>query len=218
MGTIDELRASFGPDFFSPENDREQHHNWLALCVCGHTARYHSPSTGDGASYRVSETSTTLSPRDGAEWTNLTVFDGCVGALKPRGFEEITNDRDEDTHTVTARIHPTCPCTEFRPVAQVDRPNRFFNQRMPRADNRPDPARHPFQVGCRALRTHLSKRKAAQKDPAWADREFDRRFGWLPDARVCGISRCTETDDVWPVFVDTDRASDRSELRCAKHR
>jgi hypothetical protein len=73
----------------------------------------------------------------------------------------------------------------------------------------------------RAYRKRIGKLKRAQLDgptglgAAWADAEFDRRFRWLK-SRVCGISTCTVTDDVWPVYV-TD-GDDRSELRCAKHR
>ena len=88
----------------------------------------------------------------------------------------------------------------------------MFNQRMP--TDRTDDDRHPFVVGLRALTTFLSRRKAALADPSWTKREFDRRFTWLDGKRVCGISRCKETADVWPVFVD----GERSELRCGPHR
>jgi hypothetical protein len=60
----------------------------------------------------------------------------------------------------------------------------------------------------------LSKRRAAQSNPAWAEQELERRFSWIEGARVCGISRCRETADVWPVFINEDQ----SELRCAAHR
>lgn len=69
-------------------------------------------------------------------------------------------------------------------------------------------------VGVRAFLTHLSKRKAAVTDPDWVDLEFDRRFVWIPKKRRCGLSKCAETADVWPVFVD----GERSELRCGPHR
>lgn len=209
MGIRDELESSFGPGFFHPRPERTVYHNWHELCVCGHLDRYHSSSVG--GSYRLAE------PRiqrfRGEEVTITTVFFGCKGAMPGRDVETETMSVDREARTMVNRINPTCPCDDFRPVATVDRPNRFFNQRLPR--DRADHARHPMTVGMRAFLTHLTRRKAAQTDPAWADAEFDRRFTWLTDARVCSISRCKATDDVWPVFVSAD---DRSELRCPKHR
>lgn len=210
MGFRDDLLASFGEDFFTPTTaDRSIQHNWHELCVCGHLDRYHSTSIG--GIFRTIDPTVRL--MHGEEWTVSTALDGCVGALKPRGFEESTTTADQDKRTVVTVIHPTCPCGEFRAVARVDRPNRYFNQRMPR--DRDDRARHPFAVGLRALSTHLGKRTPARKDPSWAAAEFDRRLQWLDGARVCGLSRCGVTEDVWPVFVD---GADRSELRCPKHR
>ena len=150
---------------------------------------------------------------------------GCAGEMPGKAFERFTNDftsapEGEEMGTMVSRVNPTCPCEEFRAIAEVDRPHRYFNQRRP-AD-RTDPAKHPFAVGMRAYRTRIGKLKRAQIDgptgvgARWADEEFVRRFRWLK-SRVCGISVCTVTDDVWPVFV-TSQAASRSELRCAKHR
>jgi len=174
---------------------------WSTVCTCGHLDRYHSESTGGTAArpLRLPERVT---------WT----FHGCRGAIPYRGFKDREPVPQEDGPPIV-REQPTCPREEFRPVAKVDRAGRYFNQKIPR--DREDPARHPFVTGMRAHRTRISKLKSVAGDPAKRDREFDRRFTWLPDARVCSISSCTETADVWPVFVDAD---DRSELRCPKHR
>jgi len=208
MGTLDELRDQFGDDFFTRTTAAQPTQNWHTLCVCGHLDRYHATATGGG--YVVPEP-TTIALR-GETWTQVVVFTGCVGALRSRTFDAETVTSDREKLITTQTIHPTCPCIEFRPVARIDRPNRFCNQRMP--TDLTDQARHPFQVGLRAFTTHLSRRRAALSDPSWADREFERRFVWLDGKRVCGISKCTETDGVFPVFVD----GDHSELRCPKHR
>jgi hypothetical protein len=209
MGIRDELERSFGTDFFTPTVSQQDRHNWHELCVCGHLDRYHSESVG--GVYRLPDPF--IRSMGGEEVTISTVFSGCAGAMANRGFEGQTETPNRETRTIVNRINPTCPCVEFRAVVKVDRPNRYFNQRMPR--DRKDPARHPFQVGIRAFTTHLSKRRAALSDPTWPDREFDRRFTWLDGARICAISRCQEGADVWPVFINDDRLS---ELRCPAHR
>ena len=212
MGTLDELRSTLGDDFFDRPSatSRTVMANWNELCLCGHIARYHSADIG--GEYRVPDDEAAVIR--GETWTKAVLFHGCRGALATRDFETETTVADREAMTVTMTVVPTCPCEELRPVAKVDRPNRYFNQRMP-AD-RSDVNRHPFLIGLRAFMTHLSKRRAALADPSWAAAEFDRRFVWIEDARVCSISRCKETDGVLPAFV-TD-GSDRSELRCPKHR
>jgi hypothetical protein len=208
VGVADEFRASFGEDFFDRKSPHAHGMNWRELCICGHLDRYHSPSIGGGY---VLKDPWTVAFR--GETINVTAaFFGCVGALKPRGFEEITETADREAMTKIERINPTCPCDDFRAVAMVDRPNRFFNQRMP--TDRVDPDRHPFQTGVRAFMTHLSRRKQAMADPSWFEAELDRRFTWTEGKRICATVKCTETDDVFPVFVD----GERSELRCSKHR
>ena len=208
MGISDELKNSFGQDFFNPEHATAARHHWLELCVCGHHIGYHSPSIG--GTYRIREPYE--KPVRDVLATLTTVFDGCRGSMPTRGFEPETQTIDHEQKTITVVVNPTCPCTEFRPVAKVDRPNRYFSQRLPR--DRADHSRHPMLVGLRAFSTHLSRRRAALSNPQWAVEELDRRFVWLDGARVCGLSRCRETADVWPVFID----GETSELRCAKHR
>lgn len=215
MGTIDEIKASFGEDFFDRKPANEPGHNWTELCVCGHLDRYHSDSVG--GAYVLAEKRVQVIT--GRTVTITTAFFGCVGAARTRGVEETTySEIDREHDTMVERLNVTCPCEEFRPVVAVDRPNRYFCQRMPL--DRTDPARHPFMVGIRAFRTHLSRRKQAVADGTWFDAEFDRRFIWIEGRRVCATASCKETDDVWPVFVNTGdgEPGDRSELRCAKHR
>jgi hypothetical protein len=209
VGTIDELKDLYGDDFF----DRRTRttvtpSNWQTVCVCGHLSRNHATVTG--GDYRVPENGTQMSR--GVKWATVTAFEGCVGALRPTGFEEETIVADREHLVVTRTVHPTCPCVRYQPVAKVDRPNRYFNQRVP-AD-RKDPSRHPMLIGLKAFRTHLSRRRAALADPTWPDREFAQRFLWLDGARVCGLSKCRVTDGVFPIYVD----GSRSDLRCPKHR
>jgi hypothetical protein len=209
MGTLDEVKAAFGDDFFTrPSRGNLDRHNWHELCTCGHLDRYHSETVGGAFKLPPS----TTARAGGQTFTTVHLLNGCVGAVPYRGAQSETVDTNRETMVTTRTLIPTCPCTEFRPVAKVDRPNRMFSQRIP-ADLG-DRARHPFMLGIRALSTFLSKRRAALADPSWPTVEFDRRFVWLDGARVCGISKCKETDDVWPMFVHEDR----SELRCPKHR
>jgi hypothetical protein len=208
VGTVDEITASFGQDFFRPASERATNHNWLELCTCGHTDRHHSPSIG--GSFVIPEDTVTVIR--GQAVTETTRFHGCNGALAVRGFEKTTVAINRETGVQTTTVVVTCPCTQFRPVAKVDRPNRYWNQRMPATRDR---ERHPFMVGCRAFLTFLGRRRRALSDPDWAAAEFDRRFMWLDGQRHCSISKCRSTDDVWPVFVNDDRLS---ELRCPAHR
>lgn len=213
MGMIDDLKTSFGDDVLDPRPTARPAHSWAELCPCGHTDRYHSPSIG--GTYQLRDPYTKRV--GGVDYVITTVLAGCVGAPRPKNAPTLEQIPHPESKTGTDRVVPSCPCDEFRPVAKIDKPNRLFNQRMPL--NRTDPVRHPFLVGCRALGTHLSRRKDADPDrggdPAWATAEFDKRLVWLDGARVCGLSKCTATGDgVWPVFID----GVRSELRCAAHR
>jgi hypothetical protein len=216
MGTLDDLTATFGDGVLRPRPDvRAGRENWCELCVCGHIDRYHSADIG--GAYVLPE-ERTKADRDGAVWTFTQRFTGCAGALPPRGVETESLTRDEENLVVGRTVNATCPCTEFRPVVKVDRPNRMFNQRIP--TDRSDHTRHPFVVGIRAYTTFLSKLKAAKPEtggsPEWATAEFERRFTWLDGARTCSISRCTTTGDgVWPCFVNGEALS---ELRCGSHR
>jgi len=208
MGVSDELRDSFGQEFFNRRSERVAYHNWTTVCVCGHIAKFHSETIG--GEYQVPEMRTQRI--GGEDVTVTTTFDGCTGAMPGRGFQNETQTINREALTIMVVVNPTCPCTEFREVAKLDRPNRYFNQRLP--VDRKDHQRHPLVVGLRAFSTHLSRRRAALSDPAWASAELDRRFIWIEGKRVCAISRCNTTDDVWPVFID----GELSELRCSKHR
>jgi len=207
MGTIDELRDSLGDDFFLPRADRPEAHAWHELCPCGHLRKAHSPDIS--GTYRLFPSREVTRGRE--TYTETQVMHGCNGALAARGFDKLTPFMDRDAHTITSTVNVTCPCTEFRAVARVDRPNRMFNQKTAIGQGY---GRHPFQLGMKALRTFLGNRKAAQTNPTWADEEFDRRFEWLPGKRRCAISRCEETEDVWACYINDET----SELRCAAHR
>jgi hypothetical protein len=209
MSTSDELRQLFGDDFFDRKATAGPTHNWDELCCCGHLRRYHPTSIGGGFELAMP----TEKELRGLTWTTVTVAPGCVGALRSRGFESESSHSDHETMVTTLTVHPTCPCREFRGVANVDRPNRYFNQRMPVDPG--DPTRHPFVLGLRAFRTHLGRRRAALTDPTWPEKELARRFVWLDGQRVCSIAKCTTTDAVFPIFVDD---AEHSELRCPEHR
>ena len=207
MSLLEDFQRNFG---VHTQTAAEARHNWHQLCVCGHLDRYHSPTVG--GTFAIAEPKV-VQNRAGVDYTNVTLFHGCVGALKKRNQDYATTTTDTDVHTVTLTIHATCPCEEFRPVVKVDRPNRYFNQQVPL--DRLDPGRHPFNTGVRAFSTHLSRRKGAKADPNWAAAELERRFTWLEHMRLCSLSHCSETVDVWPVFVNADG---HSELRCPAHR
>lgn len=209
MGTLDSIKAILGEDLGEPEprdtTDRGRH-NWQELCVCGHLGRWHAPVVGGSFEFRLTET------RFRGETVRVIhQFEGCQGAMPSRNFETETMTADHDKMTLTVVHNCTCPCTEFRPVVRVDRPNRFFNQRV-------HPDRHPFAVGVRAFTKHLSKRKGALEDETgtWVGLEFDRRFVWIPEAQKCSISNCkVKGEDCFPAYVNDDR---HSEMRCGKHR
>jgi hypothetical protein len=203
MGTLDSLRAAYGDDFDGGGRAPTGRHTWEQICTCGHLLKYHSQSTG--GSYQTVNGETQFR---GETVKLATEFGGCIGAMPTRGQETETKRMDREAMVLTTVLHPTCPCTEARPIVNVDRPNRFFNQRV--LD------RHPFLVGIGAFAKHLSKRKAALEDPEWATAEFDRRFTWIDGSRICSMSRCTTSDEtVLPVYVNDAR---HSELRCARHR
>jgi len=211
MGVLDDLTRSFGPEALEPTTGvGTGPHNWQLLCTCGHLRRYHSEDIG-GAFVLASPIDKTLG--DGRQFSYRQRFTGCRGAMVSRGVPTAREENDTAGDPVT-RIEillPTCPCTKFREVAKVDRPNRYFNQRVP--DKKDDPLRHPMTVGLRAMSTFLSRRRRALSDPSWAAAEADRRFEWTH--RRCALSKCEETDDVWAVFINSDGDS---ELRCSKHR
>jgi hypothetical protein len=194
VGASEELDALLKDREFVPYSETRR--RWVELCVCGHVAMAHSPSIG--GSYALPE----------ATETGVHRFHGCRGELR-RGqepAETFSREDDRAVHTLVA----TCVCEQFRPVARVDRPGRYFNQRRP--TDRDDLARHPFLSGMRAFRTRISRFKTIAGDPKKTAREFDKRFEWLD--RSCASCGATGSE-VWPVFVDP---VDHSELRCPAHR
>lgn len=176
--------------------------NWQELCTCGHLRRYHAQSVGGTAPEHP----------EGVPSAVPYVFHGCIGELPPKGTVRRAIEPQKDGPPLMREV-PTCPCTAHRPVALVDRPSRYFNQKRP--IDRSDLGRHPFLLGMRAYRTRLLKVKAVDGDTDKRDAEFDRRFTWMDGARICSIVNCKATEDVWPCFINDD---DVSELRCPKHR
>lgn len=205
METYEEIQAWIEQQLGPPRTDERDRHNWTTACVCGHVARYHS---GDiGGEWVVPD------PRDrslgGELYREIRVSVGCTGAMPLRGFEAETTVIDREAKVITITRNPTCPCREFRPVAEIDRANRYWNQRV-------FPDRHPFAVGMRAFTTHITRLKRAEGDPDWAAAEFLRRFRWMPEARRCSITKCAATGEgVAPTYVN---AKLDSEMRCPKHR
>jgi hypothetical protein len=204
MGLSDELTDLVGDGVVPYIQERRR---WLGLCVCGHISTQHSQSVG--GEYIPAPLTDTTPP-------TIERFDGCRGALA--GGRKPTEEYVREGDVIVKLTLATCPCERFRPIAKVDRPGRFFNQAIPR--DREDYIRHPFLTGIRAYRTRISKFKAIDGDPVKTAAELDRRFEWLPGARICSISRCKATDDVWPVFVSegSDGTRSHSELRCLAHR
>jgi len=212
MGTLDDLTNSFGPDALKPRpGSGRGAPSWHGLCVCGHLQRFHSTDV-DGT-FRMREGFESTFP-DGSRMVTSHVFHGCRGSMVSKGQETVTEVKDEtaDPMTTVVTFLATCPCPEFREIAKVDRPNRYFNQRVP--TDWEDPLRHPLIIGIRAFNTFLSHRRRALSDPTWAAAEFDRRFEWTH--RRCALSRCEVAGDgVWPVYLNPEMDI---ELRCAAHR
>jgi hypothetical protein len=118
--------------------------------------------------------------------------------------------KTRDDGSVYLALEPTCPCRTFNPVAEVDRPGRYFHQRIPRD------GRHPFPLGMRAYFTRILKFKDVNGDPDLAAAEFDRRFRWLdgqPTCAKCG-AHGADRDDIWPRFVID--SGHQSAMRCDK--
>lgn len=205
MGINEQMEKLFGADWSQPPDGvARARTNWEQVCCCGHLQRHHPKA--DGGLFETADGETSLR---GETVRVVNAVEGCRGAMPGRGFELESRSMDREAGVLTITYHATCVCREFRPVANVDRPNRLFNQRL--LADRP----HPIATGLRALRTHLSKRKYAQTDPDWATAELDRRFTWLEEAQRCSISGCKATDDIFPSYVN-DRLD--SEMRCPKHR
>jgi len=210
MGIREELKQAFGEDFLEPRRWGRQP-SWHDLCVCGHIDWRHGRPIG--GSFLEEEDDRTIG---GQPVHYRRTLNGCAGAMAFRGFDKEDRDLDHVAGTAVVTVKTTCPCVKFQPVARIDRPGRYFNQRIPR--DLTAYARHPFATGVRAYLTFLSGQKSGNPDkggdPDWVPAEFDRRFVWLD--RRCAHLTCHTTAEVWPVYVDADPA--RSELRCPLHR
>jgi hypothetical protein len=154
---------------------------WVAICVCGHPRWAHPASQGGERDFAA---------------LNILV-EGCVGPSPGRGRKPRMQPLDESTGTMLQLA--TCPCREWRPVLELDRPRSPIF--WPTVGETPG-----LIVTLRAFRTSQQRHGAG-------DSEAEARLRWLPDARVCG--RCgTNGSDVWPCYVDDERTT---EMRCSEH-
>jgi hypothetical protein len=165
----------------APGKTREP--RWVQVCVCGHLAEHHPLS--DGGTYADMPT------------------DGCTGPRRFKSHEFAALDDHGQPYRIA-----TCPCREWRPVAEFDAPRpSLFRGFLPRPTSA-----HPFVVAMKGLRTSLSKRVP----PDDLDAELGRRFRWLDGARVCSVDGCaTPTDGVWPVYAADEPSG--SAMRCRQH-
>lgn len=183
MGLKDQIAQLIAEGGGHPDGDRGT--RWARICVCGHAEEYHGPAIG--GTY------------GGKEWGHTSK--GCMGAVPGRDHPRpgLTDDKLLDNV-------PTCPCPEFRPVAMIDRPGRYFRQRVWTRDRV-----HPMIRGLKAQHTRLANSKAYGD---CADEEAERRLRWLDGARKCRVCDWTG-DDVWPSYVNEGRLS---QMRCEEHR
>jgi len=162
----------------------ERQIRWVELCVCGHEKTFHGPN--NGGEY------------GGAEWGKTV--DGCAGPPPSRNAPKKRISPDGLLH-----VDPTCPCVMHRPVAEVDRPGRYFRQKTWTLDQV-----HPMIRGLKAQRTRLANSKTYATT---ADAELEKRFRWLPGAHKCRV--CGKDDQtVRPCYVNDQRLS---QMRCSAH-
>ena len=162
----------------------ERQVRWVEICVCGHEKAMHGPSAGGDYG--------------GPEWGKTV--DGCAGPPPSRNAPKKRMEADGMVH-----VDPTCPCTVFRAVAEVDRPGRYYRQKTWTRDRV-----HPLIRGLQAQRTRLANSKKHHDAP---DAELERRFRWLPGAQKCRVCKKTG-DDVIPCYVNDERLS---QMRCPDH-
>src|SRR4051812_10520993 len=110
MGTLDDLKASFGDDVLEPRPGGQPLHTWVEICVCGHPWKFHSPSIGGG--YQVKPPYTNRV--GGVDYEITTAVDGCVGCPRTKGSDRWVQTGDREARTGTDQIIATCPCPEFR--------------------------------------------------------------------------------------------------------
>jgi hypothetical protein len=184
MGIIEELDAHILATGIDLSSAADRQSRWIEICVCGHERTMHGP--GNGGEY------------GGVDWGKTV--DGCAGPPPERGRPLRRIQADGMAH-----VDPTCPCMMHRPVAEVDRPARYFRQKVWTRDRV-----HPLVRGMRAMTTRLDRSKRYLGQGA---EEAARRFRWLDDARECRV--CGKRDGtVWPCYVNDQRLS---QMRCSNH-
>lgn len=189
MSTFDAIQRVIDSE---PElNRRTAEPKWQRLCVCGHLEQHHSASVGGSH------------PTD--EGGMPYQLDGCTGAMRQvgrrpskRGATGKIEDREEFQMTPSGAVTVvpvTCPCREFRPVAEVDRLGGRFRQR-------PHATAHPFLSGVRGMMKTVEK--MAEDRDIEPGELFDARFRWTVPL-TCG--RCASTEDVFPSWTVPGRES-----------
>jgi hypothetical protein len=159
--------------------------DWVPVCICGHPASCHPVEQGGTLVTESAGLST----------------EGCVGPGRGRRPFGRVLDADEKTMLRLA----TCPCREYLPIVEFERPRRvIFHSAIG--------ARHPLAVALRGFRTQVSKKTGLEGDQLMA--AVDARFRWIEGTRRCAVDGCRNVDDVWPRFVSENH---ESELLCEEH-
>lgn len=166
------------------ERTKQEVPAWLPICLCGHVLGAHPTEHGG-----------TLRPPSG------TVLEGCIGAGRGRRPFARMLDTDPPTLVRTA----TCPCTQWTPVIEFDRPRRvIFNAAMGN--------QHPVAVALKAFRTQVARKTGLEGEELVS--AVDERFRWIEGTRRCAAKGCRSVDDVWPRYSNEDR---ETELLCEEH-
>lgn len=171
----------------APSIEDQGQPNWQRVCICGHLEEHH----GEG----IGGTHPTVDPID-----RLPVqLDGCTGAMRATGPRRADRDgrgrqRDRSVqkkvgNRVVNEVPVTCPCTEFRPVATVDRGAGRFRQRVHR-NNHP---MVPAMRGQLKIWERMADRQGIDLDTFVAS-----RFEWLVELRC---EQCRSTDGAFPSYT-----------------
>jgi hypothetical protein len=126
----------------------------------------------------------------------------CRGAMPNRG------DRDRVKYDPKLGLvyPPTCPCRQMRAAAEVDRPGRYFRQKVWTRDDV-----HPMVRGMKAMRTRIGSLKTTKDPDPDPDAAFAQRIRRLEGWR-CAI--CGDETDAIAMYVSSNR---QSQMRCPRH-
>ena len=186
MKTLAEQMTEYQPGCDQKTKDarKDRPPKWVRVCLCGHLS-YSHPIEHGGDRRVLSGVPT----------------HGCNGPMAGRrGRYQYEPDG------ITVGMRPTCPCREWRPVAEFDHPRHvIFRSAM--GD------KHPFLVALSAFTTQVGKTLGEDVGMDEVLAEVEHRFRWLEGARVCAVCGA-ESDGVWPRYVDDER---NSQMRCEDH-